>query len=138
MAETAKDNARLASRLASIAAALAQPNGHGGAPAGLTDEVLAALAKAIVPFVHGLITDAVKPLEARNAVCEQRIVELEAELAKCLKDGGTWKAEKFFHRGEVATHRGVPWICNNSNKAVVPGTSDDWRLMMKSRGHRYG
>jgi hypothetical protein len=133
------EDARLSERLARISAALKAPaNGHARTGHGITREVLRALAGGIVPFVRDAIAEATAPLVARNAVCEQRIAELEQQLAECLKDGGTWRAEKLFRPGEVVTYRGVPWVCNEANTNERPGRSKTWRLMAKSQGHRWG
>jgi hypothetical protein len=126
-------NTRLAERLLSIGAALRDGgNGHaGGVATSLSDELIGALAKAIGSSVKTIVATALAPLVAR-------IAELEQQLAECLKDGGTWNAEKLFRPGEVVSYRGVPWVCQKPNTNVRPGRSDEWRLMAKSQGHRWG
>jgi hypothetical protein len=136
MADPSQENRKLAQRLLTIGTLLrdgapppAKANGHGrGEPmenyppaSVLTGADLDLILEAIGRSVGTEL----RSLKKENA-------ELKAEIAKCLKDGGTWNAEKLFHPGEVATYRGVPWVCNNSNTNTKPGTSDDWRLMMKS------
>jgi hypothetical protein len=133
MAETTSEDARLSERLARISAALKAPaNGHARTGHGITRETLRALAQGIAPFVRDAIAEALAPLVARNAVCEQRIAELEARLADCMRDGGVWKKEEVYEKGQVVTYLGAPWVAKNPSSGVKPGTSDDWRLLGKT------
>src|SRR5262245_32906925 len=47
--------------------------------------------------------------------------QLKLELAKCLKDGGTWKEARVFEKGEVTTYGGVPWVCLRAHSGSRPG-----------------
>ena len=147
MAEPTKENARLAERLASIAAALKPPaNGHvlpAGKPTVLTDQHFPALAKAIVPFVKETLAplvarlDALEkkkglaPLALRNAELEKRIVELEARPPP-LQYQGVWSEEKTYQRGAFVTYQGGLWHCEDTNCGVRPGAgSTSWKLAVK-------
>lgn len=141
-----QENTRLAERLASIASALVKPaatNGHSVVATSLSDELIDAWAKGTVPFIRECIADAVKPLkehsaelEARNAVCEQRIVELEAhviklEQAPTMVYRGVWDAQTGYFVGDFVTDHGSLWHCNRSATGVRPPESC-WTLAVKS------
>jgi hypothetical protein len=63
---------------------------------------------------------------------EQRAAMLELQLAKSLKNGGTWKAATEFEPGDVTTYKGAAWVCQEPNSNVRPGTSNCWRLLHKT------
>lgn len=65
---------------------------------------------------------------------EARANMLELQLAKSLKNGGTWKSSAEFEPGDVATYKGCAWVCQIANSNERPGTSDAWRLMHKTTG----
>ena len=98
-----------------VAKRLTGTNGHAkGKQADVfTDEVLQALARGLVPFLHELIAETL-------------------EKKRVLTDGGIWNSEKAYRPGAVVTHDGAPWVCLQPNKSTKPGKSDAWRLQGKS------
>src|SRR5262245_22202969 len=108
----AKDNARLAERLLSIGQVLRDGgNGHANGrvvATGLSDGVVNAIAAGLVPFMKNLVAEARAPLEARNAVCEQRLAELEARLLTLeqqpsMKYCGTFDPQRTYFVGDFVT-----------------------------------
>ena len=91
----------------------------------MKDGELKALAQGLVPFVHDVIAEATAPLIAR-------IAELEARPS--LEDAGVWDQAKLYRPGHVTTHDGSAWVCKEANSNARPGTSNAWRLMVKSKG----
>jgi hypothetical protein len=119
-------------------------NGHASATY-LSDELMTAIARALVPFLKETVTQALVPAFARIVALEEkrglaplsaRLAGFEQQLTKCLKDGGTWKRERSFDPGDVTTYRGQIWVCQKANSNIRPGTSDDWRLMEKKEQWR--
>ena len=105
------------------------------AHSGISDDELTALAKGLVPFLREFVAEALSPLIARNAVCEQRIAELEGQLDEIRKtmlvDAGVFTLGRFYEKGAVVSSHGAPWAAQKPTNAK-PGTSDDWRLIGKS------
>lgn len=93
-----------------------------GEATSLSDELITALAKGLVPFLREQILAAVTPLQ-------ERIVELEAT---ALRDADVWKPEKVFRPNDLTTYRGGLWRAREPNSNVRPGTSKTWRLMHKT------
>ena len=129
MADTAADAARRHSaqriKAAALADKAARSNGGGAkasASQGLSRDDLRALAQGLVPFLHELMA----PLKAR-------IAELEA---KALTDGGVWKGERMYAVGSVVTHDSTIWVAKEPNSNAVPGKSDAWRMMARTKSHR--
>lgn len=142
---TEQENTRLASRLLEIGAALARPaatNGHAGVVAtDLSEELLNALAAALVPFVRELIANAVAEPLARIAELERKkglagIARRLAELEDAaLTDGDIWNDHSVYRKGCVVTHGGNLWLCKQENSNSRP-PSDCWRLMNKTKAQR--
>jgi hypothetical protein len=88
--------------------------GNGGEHFVLTTAHLPELAKAIVPFVKELITEAV---------------------AECLRDGGTWQKEVMYQPNQVVTSDGTLWICKQVNANAKP-PGDCWRQLHRTIGRR--
>lgn len=134
MSANGSENAHLADRLLAIGAALAKPP---SAADPFSEEVLRALAEALVPFIKELVADAVSEPLARNAVCEQRIVELEAQVIKLeqqptMKYLGVWDETQLYAVGDFTTHDGSLWHCDRSSTAVKPGSMEGaWTLAVK-------
>ena len=43
-----------------------------------------------------------------------------------------YKPDVEYTRGDVATYSGCAWICRVDLTKAKPGTSDDWRMMVKA------
>lgn len=111
-------------------------NGHASAADPFTQENLHALAEGLVPFIKELIADAVSEPVARNAVCEQRIVELEAHVIKLeqqptMKYLGVWNLERTYFIGDFVTDDGSLWHCDKACTGVRPGDGVCWVLAVK-------
>jgi hypothetical protein len=94
----------------------------------LDDEVLGALAKAIVPFVREVVAEALAPLAARNAALEARLIQLEQQPS--MKYCGVWEPERTYFIGDFVTQDGSTWHCERSCMGVRPPAST-WTLAVK-------
>jgi hypothetical protein len=111
-------------------------NGHASASDPFSEEVLHELAAALVPFIKELIADAVSEPVARNAVSEQRIVEIEAHVielrqAPTMKYLGVWDLERTYFVGDFVTDDGSLWHCDKACTGVRPGDGVCWVLAVK-------
>ena len=61
---------------------------------------------------------------------EQRVRELEGRTA--MKYAGVWSDSELYRPGDVVTHGGTAWHCNEDNNGARPGASKVWQLMVKS------
>jgi hypothetical protein len=66
----------------------------------------------------------VKPLE-------KRIAELEHN---CLRDGGVYHPAKAYSPGMVVQFANALWVAKCDTVGVKPGTSSNWRLILKRDG----
>jgi hypothetical protein len=113
---------------------------------GVTREEVLSLAEPVAKYVRAQIREALTPLNARNAACEQRIVELEqrnvefqAHLTQLqqrptLHYMGVWSAQTLYAPGDFATHDGSTWACERACTGMRPGTAEAegfWILAVK-------
>lgn len=132
MSANGSENAHLADRLLAIGAALAKPP---AAADPFSEEVLRALAEALVPFIKELIADAVSEPVARNGVSEQRLVELESHIIELeqrptMRYEGVWAAARMYAIGDFCTDHGSLWHCDKACTNVRPPGSC-WTLAVK-------
>lgn len=127
-------------------AAATGKSGNGSKPVAgeatsLSDEVITALARGLVPFLKEQIRDATAPLIARIGELERKrgIAALAAQIAgieqRMMKYEGVWSEGKTYTRGSFVTHAGSLWFCEDTNVDVRPGAgSSSWKLAVK-KGH---
>jgi len=108
-------------------------NDHAGVTATyLSDELVVALAKGLAPFVR----EATAPLEARNAMNEQRIAELEGQIIKLeqrptMVYRGVYDPARTYFVGDFITDGGSLWHCNHACTGVRPPDEKCWTLAVK-------
>jgi hypothetical protein len=90
-------------------------------------------ADAIVKYVDAALsasvaTTAASPDHAR----ERERVTLPAD-AHPAYDGGVWDHGATYSRGALVTDHGTLWSCQASETKDRPGTSSNWRLMVKNQ-----
>jgi hypothetical protein len=105
----------------------------------LSEDLLEALAKGMVPVIRQWIADAVNPLAARLDAMEKhkglapfvaRLAQLEAKPS--LQYEGTWNEAKTYSCGALVTFQGGLWHCEDTNMGVRPGAgSSSWKLAVK-------
>jgi hypothetical protein len=107
----------------------------------LSEDLLNALAKGIVPFIRATIAAAVNPLKERLDALEKRkgIAPLAAQLAgieqRMMKYEGVWSEGKTYTRGSFVTHAGSLWFADDTSIGARPGAgSTTWKLAVK-KGH---
>jgi hypothetical protein len=124
----------------------------------LTRRDITALAQAIVPFIRECViapldkrlaeleracglgaspkqpgVEAIAPVirnyvEARLGPTAQRVHELSTD---AMKYCGVYRREKTYQRGEVVTHNGGIWFCEETSDCK-PGVDGSWKLVVKS------
>jgi hypothetical protein len=104
-------------------------------PARLSEKQLAmvgrVIGRAVREHIAGKMTslqEDVRQLQARLAVTEQRVSELESK--PHMKYRGVWSAEEQFNEADLVTDSGSMWYCRRSTRGR-PGASDDWQLCVK-------
>lgn len=95
-----------------------------GEATSLSNEVVAALAAGLVPFLGEFVAEALSPLKERLDTLEARPL---------LEDAGVWDEKTAYPPGRVVTHDGSAWVSRQLNSRAKPGTSGVWRLLV-SRG----
>jgi hypothetical protein len=80
------------------------------------------------PIKRALATYNEKVITPLLAELHQRIAELET---RSLSYGGTWKDGRAYGVNTIVTDQGTVW-CSTRATAHRPGSSEDWKLMVKS------
>src|SRR5262249_16420935 len=107
--------------------------GRAGLETAMAREVDERVARAVPrdEVMHDLVHHITKLTERHVALERAHVVLEKFVFEECLKNGGTWKPEQAFARGDVTTYGGRPWVCENGNKGSRPGENGDWRMMEK-------
>jgi hypothetical protein len=87
-----------------------------------------------------VIKHAIDPIKAHNQSLEQRIAELQQEIAALkssafLKDAGIWRHGAVYSPGDVVQFKGAPWICHRAHMANGSPDHACFRLWQKNKRH---
>jgi hypothetical protein len=105
------------------------------ARSGLTEAEIKALAKGMMSFLKNtfvpeLLEKQIEPLLlTRLRRLDERLKDIEGRAL--LEDSGIWNSKSDYHPGNCVTHDGSYWVAKTWHRNGMPGTCDDWRLLVK-------
>jgi hypothetical protein len=129
-----KESADFERRMTDANAQTRITNGNGHASDVLSDELMTALAHALVPFLKETIAKALAPVFDRIIELEARVIELRQQPSP--KYRGVWDAQTGYFPGEFVSDHGSVWHCERACTSVRPGSDlQVWKLAIP-RGKR--